>query len=303
MDSLFSFPLDRTFVIAEIGINHNGSLEMAKQLIDVAAAAGCDAAKFQIKTPHMSLPPELWNQERDTPWGERMTYLEYRQRMELSPRDYLEIVDYCRQKKIIFSASPWDRNAADKLSAFDAPFVKIASASVTNLPLIEHIANMGKPVVMSTGMSTLQEIRDAVFVLRRAKVPTIGLLVCTSTYPCKPADLHLSRIHSLGREFDDCVIGYSGHEPGLWTTLCAVAMGARIIERHITLDRTMKGTDHAASIEPSGLFLLMREIRNFEKARGNGSIGPQECEKADIKRLRVHNPLTGAQQDTLIPAQ
>ena len=297
MDKLFRFPSDKTFVIAEIGINHNGSLDIAKQLIDVAASAGCDAVKFQIRTPHMSLPPHLWEQERDTPWGERMTYLAYRQRIELSPRDYLNITAYCAEKKILFSASAWDKNAADKLYAFSAPFVKIASASVTNLPLVQHVSRMGRPVVMSTGMSTLAEIQQAVFLLRAGMVPQIALLACTSTYPCKPEHLNLSRIHTLKAEFPDCVIGYSGHESGLGTTLCAVAMGAQIIERHITLDRTMKGSDHAASVEPGGLHLLMREIRNFAKARGTGVIGPQECEEADMVRLRQSNPLTGATQD------
>ena len=296
MDNLFRFPSDRTFFIAEIGINHNGNLDIAKQLIDVAASAGCDAVKFQIKTPHMSLPPHLWDQERDTPWGERMTYLQYRQRMELSPSDYMTIVRYCAEKRILFSASAWDNNAADKLYAFEAPFIKIASASVTNLPLIQHISRMNRPVVMSTGMSTLAEIRQAVFLLRTGNVPQIGLLACTSTYPCRPEHLNLARIHTLKDEFPDCVLGYSGHEPGLWTTLCAVAMGAKIIERHITLDRTMKGSDHASSIEPVGLHLLMREIRTFAVALGTGDIGPQPCEAADIARLRISNPLTGATQ-------
>jgi len=282
----FRFPSDKTFIIAEIGINHNGSLDMAKQLIDVAAEAGCDAVKFQKRTPHMSLPPQLWNQERDTPWGVRMTYLEYRQKIELGPRDYQEIVRYCGEKGILFSASPWDLNAADTVFCLGAPFIKVASASVTNLPLLNRIAEMGRPVVMSTGMSSLQEVRQAVYALRCGNVPQIALLACTSTYPCKPEDLHLERIHTLKEEFPDFLIGYSGHEPGLWTTLCAVAMGAKLVERHITLDRTMKGSDHAASIEPKGLQMLVREIRNFEKARGSGEIGVRACEEKDIKRLR-----------------
>ncbi len=295
MNTGFRFPSDKTFVIAEIGINHNGSLELAKKLIDAAAEAGCDAAKFQIRTPHMSLPPHLWNVQRETPWGEVMTYLQYRQRIELSPRDYQEIVKHCAEKNILFSASPWDMNAADKLYAFGAPFVKVASASLTNHELLKHIAAMGKPVVMSCGMSDLKQVREAYGILKRA--PQLALLACTSTYPAKPEDLHLNRIHTLKELFPECVIGYSGHEPGLWTTLCAVAMGAQIVERHLTLDRAMKGSDHGASVEPKGMQLLVREIRNFAIAKGSGEIRAQECEQKDIARLRGTNPLTGATQE------
>ena len=293
---MFRFPEDRTFVIAELGINHQGSLDIAKQLIDVAIDAGCDAVKFQKRTPHMSLPSHLWDVERDTPWGERMTYLAYRQRIELGPRDYLQIVEYCKEKNILFSASPWDLNAADTVCCLGAPFIKIASASVTNLPLIEHIAKMHRPVVMSTGMSTYEEI-DTAWKILRASVPQVALLACTSTYPAKPEDLNLERINTLRYEFPETVIGYSGHEPGLWSTLCAVAMGAQIIERHITLDRTMKGSDHASSLEPVGLKKLVKEIRNFEKARGSGEIRVLDCERKDLERLLgVQNPLTGANQ-------
>lgn len=295
----FRFPSDRTFVIAEAGINHNGSLEIAKQLIDAAVEAGCDAVKFQKRTPHMSLPPHLWNVERDTPWGERMTYLEYRQKIELGPQDYLEIIRYCEQKEILFSASPWDINAADTVFALGAPFIKIASASVTNLELVEHIASFGRPVVMSTGMCSLTDIHKAASLLLQ-KVPELALLVCTSTYPAKPENLHLKRIHTLQDEFPECIVGYSGHEPGLWTTLCAVAMGARVIERHLTLDRSMPGTDQAASVEPRGMQLLVREIRNFQQAQGSGELRVQECEYKDIERLRgVKYPPTGATQCAL----
>ncbi len=293
--SEFRFPVDRTFVIAEIGINHNGDVEIAKQLVDVAAQAGCDAAKFQIRTPHMSLPPELWNVQRETPWGEVMTYLEYRQRIELSPRDYMEIVEHCKKRNILFSASPWDINAADKLYALGAPFIKVASASLTNIPLLQHIARMGKPVVMSTGMSSMKEVQAAYMALSR--VPQLGMLVCTSTYPAKPEDLHLNRIYTLKSMYPECVVGYSGHEPGLWTTLCAVAMGAQIVERHITLDRAMKGSDQGASVEPNGIKLLVREIRNFAQAKGSGAIAFQECERKDRDRLRGTNAHTGATQE------
>lgn len=295
---MFRFPEDRTFVIAEAGINHNGSVHLALELVDAAVEAGADCVKFQTRTPHASLPPHLWNVERDTPWGERMTYLEYRQRIELEPRDYQVIVAHCQSRGIIFSSSPWDMNAADKVFVLGAPFIKIASASVTNRELIERIATFHRPIVMSTGMCTLQDIRAAIFALRKGGVPQIALLVCTSTYPAKPEDLNLERIKTLRDEFPGAVIGYSGHETGLWTTLCAVAMGARVVERHVTLDRTMPGTDQAASVEPQGLKLLIREIRNYEKARGSGEIRVLDCEQASIDRLRgPQNPHTGASQE------
>lgn len=299
---MFRFPEDKTFIIAEIGINHNGSVHQALQLVDAAVEAGADCAKFQTKTPHMSLPPHLWEVERDSPWG-RMTYLEYRQKIELSPRDYQAIVAHCESRGIIFSSSPWDLNAADKVYCLGAPFIKIASASVTNLELVKHIAKMHRPVVMSTGMSTPEEIRAAVRELVRGSVPQIALLACTSTYPAKVENLNLERIHTLRDEFTNCVIGYSGHESGLWTTLCAIAMGARIAERHITLDRTLPGSDQAASIEPHGFKLLVREIRNFERARGSGEIRVLDCEKSSIERLRgPQNPDTGASQEPCEPS-
>ena len=273
-----------TFVIAEAGINHNGSLETAKQLVDAAKDADCDCVKFQVKTPILTLPQALWNVERDTPWG-RMTYLAYRERIELSPADLAELVRYCREKDIIFAASPWDCKSADTLFELGSAFIKVASASVTNLDLLKHIAKMGKPVVMSTGMSDGVMVKDAVKILY-PNVPSLSLLACTSKYPAPIDQLHLSRMDTLRKEFPGCHVGYSGHEVGLWTTLCAAAMGAEIVERHITLDRSMVGSDHAASVEPQGMKVLVREIRNLEMARGFGLLGVLDCEQADVKRLR-----------------
>ena len=284
MNNGFRFPSDKTFVIAEIGINHNGSLEIAKKLIDAAVDAGADAVKFQKRTPHMHVKPEMWNVLRDTPWGVQMSHIEYRQKIELGPRDYQAIVAYCAEKNILFSASPWDMNAADTVYSLGAPFFKIASATLTNHELLRHIARMNRPVVLSTGMSDWKQVGEAVAILRR--VPQLGILACTSKYPAPVEELHLDRINTLKAMYPDAVIGYSGHETGLWTTLCAVAMGARIIERHLTLDRTMKGSDHAASVEPQGFKKLVHEIRQFEKARGSGLLRVLECEQADIKRLR-----------------
>jgi N-acetylneuraminate synthase len=284
--SEFRFP-SSTFVIAEIGINHNGSMEMAMKLIDAAAQAGADAVKFQKKTPRLSLPPALWDQVRDTPWGQRMTYIEYRERMEFSGKQLAELKRYAEEAcNLHFSASAWDQNAANTLSELDLPFYKIASASLTDVDLVRHIGQFGKPVVLSTGMSTLTEINRAVSILRPL-VPALGILVCTSAYPTKPEDINLERIHTMQGLYPFAEVGYSGHEAGLWMTLCAVAMGARIIERHITLDRTMPGTDQAASVEPRGFELLVREIRQFEKARGSGEIRLLDCDLPSIKRLRV----------------
>lgn len=282
--TMFRFPEDRTFVIAEIGINHNGDVEIAKQLIDAAAQAGCDAAKFQVRTPEASLPKELWDVQRETPWGNVMSYIDYRRRIEFDSLQYGEIIEHCAKRNILFSASPWDIEAACRLESYNPPFIKVASASITNLTLLELIADMGKPMVMSTGMSTMKEVQEAERILRKA--PQLGMLVCTSTYPAKPEDLHLNRIRCLQETFPSAVIGYSGHEPGLWTTLCAVAMGAQIVERHLTLDRSMKGSDHGASVEPNGMKLLVREIRNFEKARGNDVLRVLPCEEKDRLRLR-----------------
>jgi len=290
------FQSEHTFVIAEAGINHNGDLDLAKRLVDAAADAGCDAVKFQKRTPHMSLPPHLWNQERDTPWGVRMTYLAYRQRIELESTDYYRIVDHCKNAGILFSASPWDINAADTVFNLGATFIKIASASVTNLELVEHVASFKLPVVMSTGMCSPLDINKAVGLLEH-HVPELALLVCTSSYPAQPGTLNLNRLHRMKLMFPEFVIGYSGHEAGLWTTLCAVAMGAKVIERHITLDRTMKGSDQSMSIEPAGFKKLVSEIRTFEQARGFDYIHVLDCEQESIKRLRNTSPFNGASQE------
>lgn len=290
---MFEIKPGHTFVTAEIGINHQSDLEIAKRLVDAAVDAGADCAKFQVKTPHMSLPPHLWNQMRDTPFG-RMKYIEYRQRMELSPGDLMKIAEHCRKRNIIFAASAFDFNAADKLSVIGSEFIKIPSCAVTNLPLIEHIAGLGLPVIMSTGMSSHEMVQTAVEILQ-PKVPSLSLLACTSKYPAPIETLNLARMQTLREQFPGCHVGYSGHEVGLWTTLCAVAMGAEVVERHVTLDRSLPGSDHASSIEPQGLKKLVKEIRNFELARGTGELRIQDCEQDDVKRLRMY-PLTGATQ-------
>lgn len=270
------------YVIAEIGINHNGDVDIARQLIDVAADAGCDAVKFQKRTPEICVPIEQRSKIRDTPWGE-MTYMEYKERTEFWDDEYEQIAKYADERGVQWFASPWDVPSVEFLEKFDVPTHKIASASLTDEPLLEAVAATGKPLIISTGMSTLEEIDRAMELVRGSDVL---MLHTTSTYPCPPEESNLRAIFTLGERYG-VPIGYSGHEPGLQITLGAVAMGAVAVERHITLDRTMWGSDHAASVEPGGLKHLVRDIRVIETAMGDGvkQVFPGEVEPR--ARLRV----------------
>lgn len=269
------------FIIAEIGINHNGDLNIAKKLIDTAALAGCDAVKFQKRTPELCVPAEQGDLKRETPWG-IMTYMEYRHRVEFGLDEYTEIDQYCRDKRITWFASCWDEPSVDFIEQFDPVCYKIASASATDNGLLHHINSKNRPAILSTGMSTMEEIRNAVSILD--KNPLL-IAHCTSTYPCKPEELNLKMIHTLQQEFD-YPVGYSGHEVGLQTTTAAVVLGACFIERHITLDRAMWGSDQAASVEPWGFMRLARDIRVIESALGNGIKRVYDSEKEILKRLR-----------------
>lgn len=269
------------FIIAEIGINHNGEVEVAKKLIDVAKDAGCDAVKFQKRTPKICVPPEQAGVMRETPWG-AMTYLEYKERTEFGEIQYKEIDSYCRSRGIVWFASPWDVPSARFLANFETPVMKIASACLTDDELLSEVKAIAKPVIMSTGMSTIDEIDHAVTRLDRTN---LILGQATSTYPCSPDELNLRAIHTL-RERYGVPVGYSGHETGLQTTVAAVALGACFIERHITLDRAMWGTDHAASVEPQGLQRLVRDIRTVELAIGDGAKRLFDSEVAVRKKLR-----------------
>jgi len=269
------------FIIAEIGINHNGEVEVAKKLIDVAKDAGCDAVKFQKRTPKICVPPEQAGVMRETPWG-TMTYLEYKERTEFGEIQYKEIDSYCRSRGIVWFASPWDVPSARFLANFETPVMKIASACLTDDELLSEVKAIAKPVIMSTGMSTIDEIDHAVTRLDRTN---LILGQATSTYPCSPDELNLRAIHTL-RERYGVPVGYSGHETGLQTTVAAVALGACFVERHITLDRAMWGTDHAASVEPQGLQRLVRDIRTVERALGNGNKNVYESEISVRKKLR-----------------
>lgn len=270
------------YIIAEIGINHNGSRDLARRMIERAAAAGCDAVKFQKRTPELCVPVDQWHLERDTPWG-RMTYIEYRHRVELTLADYEYIDRLCKGLGIAWFASCWDEAAVDFIEQFDTPLYKAASASLTDIPLLEVMKRTGKPLMISTGMSTMEEIDGAVSAIGQQ-----GLLIAhsTSTYPCPVQELNLRMLHTLRSRFPGVPIGYSGHETGLATTWAAVAMGTTFIERHITLDRAMWGTDQAASVEVGGLARLISNIRDIEKALGDGVKRVYESEMGPRTKLR-----------------
>lgn len=269
------------YVIAEIGINHNGDLDTARRLIDVAADAGADAVKFQKRTPELCTPRDQWDVRRDTPWGE-MSYLEYRHRVEFDHEDYEAINANCRERGIDWFASCWDEPSVDFMEAFSPPAYKIASASVTDLDLIRRTVRTEAPVICSTGMSTLDEIDLAVRELR----PGASILThATSTYPCPVEELNLHVIGTL-RERYGVPVGYSGHETGLAPSIAATVLGACVVERHITLDRTMWGSDQAASLEPQGLQRLVRDIRVVERSLGDGVKVVYESEHGPKKKLR-----------------
>lgn len=269
------------YVTAEIGINHNGDVELAKKLIDVAQAAGCDAVKFQKRTPELCVPPEQRGIMRETPWG-YITYLDYRYRIEFGFEQYREIDHYCKEKGIDWFASCWDEPSVDFIEQFDPPAHKICSAALTDTSLLKHLRTTGKPLILSTGMSTMEQIRAAVEI-----IGTDALIVAhsTSTYPCPPEELNLNMIATLREEFP-CPIGYSGHEVGLPTTVVAVGLGACFLERHITLDRAMWGSDQAASVEPGGLERLVKYVRVVERSMGDGIKQVYPSEVQALSRLR-----------------
>jgi len=271
------------FVIAELGINHNGSLALAQQLIDGAAWAGCDAVKLQKRTPELCVPPEQWHQPRDSPWG-RLPYIEYRRRVELSLDDYTAIDRHCRAKGLPWFASCWDEPSVAFIERFDVPCFKIASASVTDLPLLARMRRTGRPLILSTGMSTLEQIDGAVAALGQRD---LLLAHTTSTYPCALEQINLRMITTLQQRYPGCPVGYSGHETGLAPTWAAVALGASFVERHITLDRALWGTDQAASVEISRLRRLVTNVRDISRALGDGvkRVHPEElAAQAKLRR-------------------
>lgn len=270
------------FIIGEIGLNHNGSVSIAKKIISGAKAAGCDAVKFQKRTPEICTPKDQWNIERDTPWG-RMKYIDYRHRVEFGRKEYSEINKHCNKLGILWFASCWDEEALDFMVSFDRPLYKTASASLTDLNLLKAHKKIKKPVLMSTGMSTVQQIAKAVQVFG---TKNLLLAHATSSYPAKNKELNLRMIETLQKKYLSTPIGYSGHEVGLAPTWAAVTLGASFVERHITLDRAMWGTDQAASVEIGGLQRLISNIRDIEQSLGDGIKKVYDSEIPVMNKLR-----------------
>lgn len=276
--------MDKTYIIAEIGINHNGDLNVAKKLIDIAQVAGCDAVKFQKRNPDVCVPEHQKNKIRTTPWGE-MTYIDYKHLVEFGKEEYDEIDIYCKERNIEWSASPWDLDSLEFLKQYKLPFIKIPSAMLTNFELLTNTAKSNTKVILSTGMSTLKEIDEAVSILESHCPNNYALLHCNSTYPAPIEELNLSCIKTLKDRYG-CEAGYSGHEFRLHTTVSSIYLGATILERHITLDRTMWGTDQLSSVEPQGLIKLVKGVRELEASFGDGIKKVTDGEKPIRKKLR-----------------
>jgi N-acetylneuraminate synthase len=273
------------YVIAEIGINHNGDIDIAKQLIDVAVSAGCDAVKFQKRTVDVVYTKEELARSRENPFGS--TNGDLKRGLEFGFKQFSVIDAYCREKGIAWFASCWDEASVDFIDQFNPPAYKIASASLTDDNLLAHTSAKGKPVILSTGMSSLEQIDHAVKILGKHD---LVILHSTSTYPAHYEELNLRVIPVLSQQFA-VPVGYSGHETGIPSSVAAVALGACVVERHLTLDRAMWGSDHAASLEPNGMTRLVRDIRLVETAMGDGVKRVVDREKPVIEKLRrVHGP-------------
>ena len=274
----------RTFIIAEIGINHQGNVNIARELVKTAKECGANAVKLQKR----SIPRILTKEGLEMPYDNRnsfgKTYGEHKKVLELSNSDYQTLNTYCRDLDIIFSASGWDEESIDFLDELDVPFFKMTSADMTNFPLLTHTAQKDKPMIMSTGMANMEMVKSAYSLVQPIN-NQIAILQCTSTYPSAFSELHLNVLRTYMEEFPDAIIGYSGHEQGIAISSSAVALGAKIIERHFTLDRTMKGGDHAASLEPQGFVKMVRDIRAIEDAMGSFQKEIQESEAPVFKKL------------------
>lgn len=268
------------FIVAEMGINHNGDLEIAKKLIDLAKVAGCNAMKFQKRTVDVVYSKEELDKPRESPFGDTNRDLKYGLEFELE--EYQQIEKYCREKNIIWFASCWDEQSLDFISQFDVPCYKIASACLNDDNLLRHTRAKRCPIILSTGMSTLEQIEHAVEVLGK---DDLIVLQTTSTYPSNYDELNLAVIPFLRKRYG-VPVGYSGHETGLPSSVAAVALGASVIERHITLDRAMWGSDHAASLGPSGIIKLVQEIRLVETSMGDGIKRVYGRELPIMKKLR-----------------
>ena len=272
------------YIIAEIGINHQGDIEIAKKLILEAKDCGADCVKFQKRSINRILTHEGLSMPyvNNNSFGE--TYGEHKKALELSNENYFTLFEFANNNGVDFAASGWDEESIDFLYDLGVPFFKMASADITNFPLLEHTAKKGLPIVISTGMSDMDTVQKAVKLISSIN-KQIGILQCTSTYPTAFDQIHLNVIKTFKKEFPNYVIGYSGHELGIAVPIASVSLGAKIIERHFTLDRTMKGGDHAASLEPQGFKKMVRDIRNIEQAMGGYNKEVQELEAPIFKKL------------------
>ena len=269
------------YIIAEIGINHNGNLETAKEMILAAQETGADAVKFQKRTPKLCVPKDQWDIMRETPWG-YISYIDYREKVEFGLEEYKTIDAFCRELGIDWFASVWDEGAIDFMENFNPVCYKVGSASLTDVAMLKKIRSTGRPIILSTGMSTLEQIETS---LNAIGIENLALMHSTSAYPCDPLELNLRMIETLRNRYS-CPIGYSGHEVGLITTVVAVSMGACMVERHFTLDRAMWGGDQSASVEPGGFRKLVKYIRVTEMALGDGVKRVYDSEKSSLKKLR-----------------
>lgn len=272
------------FIIAEIGINHNGDIALAKRLIDLAADCGCDAVKFQKRDINLVYSKEYLDSPRESPWG--TTQRDQKEALEFGQEEFEEIDRYCKEKNIIWFASAWDINSLRFLDQFDCPHAKVASAMLADESFLREVASRGKHTFISTGLSDMPMVEKAVHIFREANCP-FELMHCVGTYPLDPKDANLRCIQTL-RETFHCPVGYSGHESGLAVSYAAVGMGISSLERHITLDRAMYGSDQAASLEGAGLRMLCGTVRKMELALGDGVKRIIEAEKPVAKKLRAH---------------
>ena len=272
------------FIIAEIGINHQGDVNIAQDLIQKAKECGADAVKFQKRSLTRILTKAGLDMAYDNRNSFGKTYGEHKKALELSEADYRELNIFCQKLDIIFCASGWDEESIDFLDELGIPFFKMASADLTNFPLLIHTAKKNKPMILSTGMADMKMVQAAYSQVNPIN-NQIAILQCTSTYPSAFSEVHLNVLQTYMKEFPDTVIGYSGHEQGIVIPPAAVALGAKIIERHFTLDRTMKGGDHAASLEPQGFTKMVRDIRHIEEAMGNTEKKIQESEAPVFRKL------------------
>ena len=275
---------NQTFFIAEIGINHNGDIQNALKLIESSKLAGCDAVKFQKRTPKIATPKSSWNIMRETPWG-RMKYIDYKNKIEFGKKEYDIIDKFCKKINILWTASCWDIPSIKFIERYKVKFHKVPSACITDLDLLKELKKTNKPIIISTGMSTEKQIQKAVKIVSQKN---LSILHCNSSYPAQNHQLNLKYIEKLKATYKKSVIGYSGHEMNLSSSVAAVVLGAKIIERHITLDKSMWGTDQQASIEPIGFARLIRDVRNVENSLGKPVKIVYPEEKIIMSKLRKY---------------